>query len=191
MFMQKITAAQFCDAFVSEWSVSVAGCQDGFPAEWHDKKQWTQYMLRHEGFFHRIMRRLTDGSLWYHPEFFRIDAALYSGEHAFGESSSIEPCHLYVLVEHEHGDDVNNEARRMLCLNCPLKVLIMYDYTQDSKDADRSLERWVPDRLQTISKMLIRSNSRFSENPDTEYLVLIASRIESKHCVRWRSATLL
>ena len=49
------------------------------------------------------------------------------------------PSKLHVLIEHEHGESIEEEMWKLLFLRAPLKVLIFYDWDEAKKTKEEKI----------------------------------------------------
>ena len=140
--------------------------------------EWTKYMFsKKNGFLKEVMERLRPKNerLEYVTEkLARIDAMFVAK--------------LHVLIEHEHGENIEEEKWKLIFLRAPLKVLIFYDWDEDKKKTKEE-KIWVQDKLKTLKKMLNTVNGFFPECELTEYLFIIGNRSDYRGDVKWRWAS--
>ena len=118
--------------------------------------EWTKYMFsKKNGFLKEVMERLRPKNerLEYVTEkLARIDAMFVGGEDLFRNNLEY-PAKLHVLIEHEHGENIEEEKWKLIFLRAPLKVLIFYDWDEDKKKTKEE-KIWVQDKLKTLKKCL-------------------------------------
>lgn len=153
--------------------------------------EWTEYMLsENNGFLKEVMERLRPKNerLEYVTEkLARIDAMFVGGEDLFRNNLEY-PSKLHVLIEHEHGEKIQEEMWKFIFLRAPLKVLIFYDYDENEKET-KEMKIWVQDKLKALKKMLNTVNGFFPECELTEYLFIIGNRSDYRGDVKWRWAS--
>jgi hypothetical protein len=104
----QIQPNDFLEAFKKEWCSLV----ERKPQEivYGDRKGWTSYMLENDGFLSKVMAQLNknESALEYKREYYTLDVLFVGGEDLFRENKTY-PSQLKVLIEHEQGDDIEEE----------------------------------------------------------------------------------
>ena len=100
----------FLEAFKNEWCSLVETEPQEISDAYADSKRWTCYMLGKDGFLSRVMARLgkNEADLEYKREVYTLDALFVAGEDLFRENKTY-PSQLQVLIEHEQGENVEEE----------------------------------------------------------------------------------
>lgn len=184
-----MTPESFYSAFVTEWNAAIASAEihNGQPFE--DKRAWTSFMLRTGGFLNRVMERLStpEWPMYYRKEWYTVDA-LYVGGNDLFQSELSYPSSVKVLIEHELGDNVEEEMWKLLHWRAPLKVIIFYDWSEQEKTTE-ARRLWANNKVEKLQEMLQTVNEVFAENSATEYLFMIAGRTEANGPITWRSVS--
>ena len=129
-------------------------------------------------------------------EWYTLDAVFYSGNNLFGslEKGEEYPPLLDVLIEHENASDVETEMWKLLLFRAPLKVIIFYDWgdndkihTTEKKRKERT--QWLPDKLNELALMAMKTEHLWPENEDTEYLFIVGHR-NSEDQLCWKNFSL-
>ncbi|UPU37813.1 hypothetical protein M1B72_08930 [Geomonas paludis] len=176
-----ISADRFYNAFVTEWETSVASGIFGIGHNpYQNLPAWTDLMLSPGQFLQRVMDRLSslELPLLYRNQWYTVDALYVSGENLFPKKGEY-PSSLQVLIEHEHGEDLEEEMWKLIHWRAPLKVIIGYDWSEIEKTTD-ARRSWAANKVTKLLKMLQTVNDSFLENPDTEYLFLMGRRFEAE-----------
>lgn len=173
--METITISQFLDAFSAEWKAHLNDKHDALMTAYEREKLWTDYMLSYGGFLNGVMLRLRENvrRLEYSKEIYTIDAMFVGGEDLF-KKDLCYPAQIHVLIEHEHGMNIEEEMWKLIFWRAPLKVLIFYDWNEDAKETEKRKD-WLSNKLIKLKKMLDVANQRFPEADKTEYLFVIGN----------------
>jgi len=187
--MKKICAKDFLEAFASEWADQIEKDKAGVLEQYRGVKTWTDFMLSSDGFLSKVMKRLMhlEPSLKYAREYYTIDALCVGGDALHG-SDLYYPSQLHVLIEHEHGEWVEEEMWKLVHWRSPLKVLIFYDWNEDEKTT-KERRNWLGRKLKKLQSMSKKVDEFFTENAKTEYLFIIGNREGSDGDVQWRCAS--
>jgi hypothetical protein len=73
---------------------------------------------------------------------------------------------------------------KLIHWRAPLKVIIAYDWSEVEKTTD-ARRIWAKTKIDRLWKMLLEANESFCENPATEYLLIMAGRIEPNGRLVW------
>jgi hypothetical protein len=179
----------FYDAFTAEWEATESSVEfhNGLPFK--NKPSWTSYMLAPNGFLNRVMRRLEDPNfpLCFKNEWYTVDALYIGGCDLYRKDLSY-PSEVKAIIEHEWGDNLEEEMWKLIHWRSPLKVIIAYDWSEKEKTTE-ARRSWADNKIHTLLKMLQSANDFFSENTATQYLFLFAQHLEPNAPIRWRAAT--
>lgn len=161
--------------------------------------EWTKYILKLSEEDHktnpmqegcRLGEHLINGEekLRYRAEDAKIDLAL--GKDNFKGlkkiSSNVElnndecfyPKVYEVIVEHENNIDTAwQEMIKLTSFRAKLKVLITYNYAEE---VDQEYHKHIKSLEENFQKIIEQTNQVLPEPPDTEYLLIIGQRKESK-----------
>ena len=188
--MKPIQPNEFLEAYKNEWiSLIETDPKEVTEIYGNSKKKWTSYMLAKDGFLSKVMNRLSDDNrrLEYKREYYTLDALYVSGEDLFRENK-IYPSQLHVLIEHEQGDNIEEEMWKLIFWRSPLKVIIFYDWN-DYEKSTSARKDWLTSKLNKLVDMLSHANSFFPENENTSYLFIIGNRIKENQLPQWRWAS--
>ena len=201
-----VTAADFFEAFTKCWEEeALEADKKTLKSEvsecYPQSTEWTRFMLGDKGsekpgemkaaFLYKVKCKLaaSRNSLEMAREWYKLDAMFYRGDTLFSPDGY--PPILDVLIEHENGDDVEEEMLKLLMFRSPLKVIIFYDWGDNAKEEGHSEKRkkWLPDKLRELTRMAIRVEQLWPENKDTEYLFIVGYR-DGEEQIRWRNFSL-
>jgi len=174
----QIQPNNFLEAFKNEWCSLVEKNPQEISGVYRDSKRWTSYMLGKDGFLSKVMARLdkNESALEYKREYYTLDALYVGGEDLFRENKTY-PSQLQVLIEHEQGDNIEEEMWKLIFWRSPLKVIIFYDWNEYEKSTNARMV-WLDNKLKKLVDMLDKANAYFPENEKTNYLFIIGNRIE-------------
>ena len=82
-------------------------------------------------------------------EWFYLDCVLYRKAPQF-IGYGVYPAGYDVIIEHENGEQIEQEMWKQLMWRSPLKVLIFYDYLDDERKNDQ-MARWRDSKIATIA----------------------------------------
>ncbi len=177
-----ITPAEFCDAWRAKWdSLSEQTKQTEFADEFAKSPNtpWTKKMLgpaggEYDSFLECVVRELNANANIEYEGGLRVDMRVV-GDKKINHPNLGYPLLLDILIEHENGQDVENEMWKLIFLRSPLKVIIFYSH----EPKDKLGECW---------QMLDKANAAFPENPDTRYLFIIGNLLGDTppYTMQWR-----
>lgn len=187
----QVSATSFFKAFQDEWEnwqLDMVSGKAKAISPFEGRTDWTAAMLKEGGFFNRVMGRLDPQglSLKYRTEWYTVDALFVGGEDLFRENH-MYPSSVEVLIEHEFDENLEEEMWKLLHWRAPLKVIVAYDWSEEEKITSSRKAEWIPERIDRLKKMLLRVNEFFSENPATEYLLIIACRDKADDPIEWQT----
>ena len=187
--MTRIQPCDFLEAFKNEWNYRVEKNRHEISDIYGDSNRWTSFMLGNEGFLASVMTRLDENKteLEYKREYYTLDGLYVGGENLYRQNRTY-PSELNVLIEHEQGDNVEEEMWKLIFWRSPLKVIIFYDWNEYEKTTNARRE-WLDRKLIKLVDMLNKANAYFSENQETNYLFIIGSRVEKDQLPNWRWAS--
>ena len=187
--MTRIQPCDFLEAFKNEWNSRVEKNRHEVSDIYGDSNRWTNFMLGNEGFLASVMTRLDENKteLEYKREYYTLDALYVGGENLYRQNRTY-PSELNVLIEHEQGDNVEEEMWKLIFWRSPLKVIIFYDWNEYEKTTNARRE-WLDRKLIKLVDMLNKANAYFSENQETNYLFIIGNRVEKDQLPNWRWAS--
>ena len=138
-----ITATHFREAFFAEWTARIADHSTAILEAYSNDKLWTAYMLSYQGFMSQVTERLHKhvDRVKYFREVYTLDAILVGGEDLF-RTDLCYPSRIYALVEHENGENVEEEMWKLIFWRAPLKILIFYDWNESCKTT-KSRQAWL------------------------------------------------
>ena len=185
--MKTIQTPQFLEAFAAEWQARLQHQREALMSAYCNCRTWTDYMLSYDGgLLKGVMQRLHPlmDSLDYSKEIYSIDAMFVGGENLF-RNNLCYPSQLQVLIEHEHGEHVEEEMWKLIFWRASLKVLIFYDWNEDQKGTMNRIS-WIDNKLGTLRTMLGTANSHAPQPDQAEYLFVIGNQETANGDVRWR-----
>lgn len=182
-----INSEQFLQVFRDEWNSLMSASQQTILDIYPHKKDWTLFMLRNGGFLMRVMERLNaqGADLEYRSEYYTIDALYVSGTDLFREHRTY-PSELHVLIEHENGDNIEEEMWKLIFWRAPLKVIIFYDWNEYEKPTSALKQSWLKGKLKKLVEMRNTVNEFYPENQKTEYLLIFGNREYENQMIRWQ-----
>ena len=184
-----VKSDEFRNAFKNEWNNQVEGKLQEISRIYSDAKRWTSFMLEEGGFLSKVMAGLDPAGteLVYKREYYTLDALYVGGEDLFRKNKTY-PSELNVLIEHEQGDNIEEEMWKLIFWRSPLKVIIFYDWGKFKKTTP-ARKIWLDEKLKKLGDMLDKANEYYPENTDTEYLFIIGSQIEKDQLPCWKWAS--
>lgn len=187
--MSTISAEAFLKGFSAAWAAEQVGDGMATRSPYVDRCAWTLAMLSGEGLLAKVLRRieLPDARLEYRTEFYTVDALFVGGDDLFREGLSYPSC-IHALIEHEFGNNIEEEMWKLIHWRAPLKVLIFYDWAGDEKTT-ASRRTWLGDKLSALAGMVKTVNKFHCEESSTTYLFLIGTRDTWNGNVTWCFAT--
>lgn len=194
----QLTATQFIEVFKNEWQKIIQNemGKKEMLEKYIYSQTWTEYMLCSNcGFLKNIMLRINENyklNMKYQKEWYTIDV-LYTGDNIFKETDKKDfnirslwyPKNIYAIIEHENGNNIEEEFWKLLFWKCPLKVLIFYDWHCDQKKTDYK-KKWLNNKIEALEKMFNGVNDFYHENIETEYLFIIGHRKNDNEEPTWK-----
>ena len=188
--MNVFTSDEFRCAFIKAWDECTTHRAKEISEKYKDNKSWTEFMLGESGLLRTTMRYLdrSEPELKYWREWYTIDAIYTGGAELITRKGSSYPSKLHVLIEHENGDNVEEEMYKLIFWRSPLKVIIFYDWHEYQKITEDK-KNWLDQKLQHFIAMLDSVNAYFPENNKTSYLFIIGNREAENHLPQWKCAS--
>ena len=185
--MKKISATDFCQAFIEVWNQRIAMPDLAIVENYASSSKFTHDMLDRDGILSTVCEKLSHlaNPLYYTREWYTVDAIFFGGQGIYREDLAY-PSEIHAVIEHENASDVETEMWKLLHWRCPLKVLIFYDFNETDK-ARQSRSDWLQKKLEALRKMYVAVDAFFPDAQDTEYLIIVGNRDVEGH-VRWRRA---
>lgn len=197
--MQPITAEAFAQAFHTAWQEACAFDRPGLMASYAGCREYTRRMLESDTAiitrtFSLLRDRVgADPTLALRHQWYTLDAVLIAGTNLFGQDMSY-PSRLEALIEHENGDNWEEEMWKLLFWRAPLKVLIGYDYCEADYahackiDGEaRTKGDWLPHKISKLRDMH-QTVTAWHPESNTQYLLLVGNkaRRDLEGDVQWR-----
>lgn len=196
--MGTVTAKMFRTAFMDEWEQRSNQNLPALLASYPHDRAWTELMLRTGGVLPGVLERINQqldahSRLELRNEYYTVDAMFVGGKDLFREKLSY-PSRVEAIVEHENGDNWEEEMWKLLFWRAPLKVLIGYDYNEMDFDkplghsaSSETKGKWLGNKIKTVHSMYQEVVSHLAE-PETEYLLLVGNRakLTTDSPVQWR-----
>ena len=171
-----VSARRFRKVFIGQWNEELHCDHDAILNAYQDDKRWTAYMLGNKKkdfpgtFFDRLAGRLGQEAL---PQRQRLDIVYCTvRSQNIRHTERIRPARLNVIIEHENGEDVEEEMWKMLMWRSPLKVLVLYDWPPWRATTKRR-QNWLEDKLTTFFDMRHEVDTLWPEAAKTTYLFLV------------------
>ncbi|MDD9982295.1 MAG: hypothetical protein OXU81_13205 [Gammaproteobacteria bacterium] len=187
-----MTIDDFMEAFGQEWTERTrdeTSCDQIAQAYRHDGA-WTNFMLgrkqQQDGFLDAVGRRLkrSVGKEWFY-----LDCVLYREEPQL-IGYGVYPAGYDVVIEHENGEQVEQEMWKQLMWRSPLKVLIFYDYLDNEREANEQMARWLDSKIAQLRAMVVQTWKWWPENEASEYLLIVGSASCRGALPQWRHFSL-
>lgn len=190
-----VTPERFLEVWKDVWVNQDSELRDQWIHIWDNKDsfQTTVFILgNHEqkGFLEYVAAELRedpdlDVAAW-KREFRRLDFTCFGRERVYGEPNDTYAPHLPLILEHENGDNVEEEMWKLCIFRSPLKVLVFYDW--DECDIDPMRRFWLEDKLQRLWDIRRKFDATWEENPNTHYLLIVGDRKGPGCDTQWRYA---
>lgn len=184
--MNRFNREDFLRAFQEEWLAQVHLAPEVLTSpEYPALGDWTRFVLGPGGLLEGVMLRLQRvvPNLSYIQGRYTVDCSYVGGKELFG-SGMHYPSQIHCLIEHEHGNKVEEEMWKLIHWRAPLKVLIFYDWNQWEKTSE-SRREWLSMKLAKLWSMVRDVDAHFPENCTTEYLLLVGNRQQSNQPPIW------
>lgn len=188
-----ISAELFLNAFAERWKARVA--DEGKKIEilrcYSKNKDWTEYMFGENGLLAEVTSKLSTAvrRLELYREVYTLDAALVGGDDLF-RNNLCYPSELHALIEHEQGENLEEELWKLTFWRSPLKILICYDWNDYEKKNTAKREHFIESKIYWLANSIAKVEAFHSEPDQTDYLFLIGSRKTRGGVPRWRWASL-
>ncbi|MCX2743656.1 hypothetical protein OO013_07260 [Mangrovivirga sp. M17] len=180
--MEKVNAENF-KTFWKENITHLINSDKNFLDKYLNNKSWTDYFLKEGDIINLIKKEF---GLRERPEEYKIDM-VFAPKKNLSEISTLvssgeffPPCDS-IILEHENNiKDCWREMSKLTHYKARLKVLVCYkDYNESISKEDITNEY-----LEDFKSIVRESNTHYSENPETEYLMIIGQR--NKKGLHWR-----
>lgn len=182
-----ITVNDFLSSFHEVWERELNARKEELEEAFLGDDSWTPMMLSENGIIEQVSESLNPRvPNQVRREWSKVDAMLIGSGSL--EASPNFPHELFAIIEHENGPNVEEEMWKLLHWRCPLKVLIFYDWPQESKTTN-ARETWLDQKLTRLSKMYWSANDFNLESASTNYIFLIGRRTADSFC-EWYWATI-
>lgn len=187
--MAIINLHSFLTEFATVWEEVTSTRAQEIIDKYSNNTAWTDFMLGDEGLLEKISNKYNeeDMPVKMKREYYTLDGLYVGGENLF-RSDYMYPSDIYALIEHENGNNVEEEMWKLIHWRCPLKVLIFYDWAEDEKKSGKR-ENWLNDKLETLMDMIEKVDKFNTESNITEYLFLIGSCKDKLSLPYWKWAS--
>jgi hypothetical protein len=185
--MPKINAEQFREAFAKVWQENRG--RTAVPL--YPCRPYTQMMVGDGGILSTVADqfKLIDQDILYHRELYTVDAVILGGCDVF-RMDLCYPSSIYALIEHETAYYPEEEMWKLLHWRCPLKIIIMYDWSDEEKRTRVGRRSWMENKITILRKMRDQIYKFQGDEPDTDYLFLIGYReVSDGPITRWSYAS--
>ena len=118
-------------------------------------------------------------------EYYTLDCVYYV-EKPNLVRSGLYPAGFDAIIEHENGERVEEEMWKLLMWRTPLKVLILYDYSDDVKRASTTKAAWLDEKFRVFACMAETMHDRCPEMAQNQYLFIVGSASAAGEMPRWR-----
>ena len=181
-----VSARRFREAFLGQWNEDLEDRQQEIVNAYPHAPLWTKWMLTEDdAFLRRLVTRLQrDVRIgWYH-----LDAIYFDPTNnpvpGLGEGFG-HPARLEVYIEHENGNNPEEEMYKLTMWPASLKVLIFYDWP--AYDHNPNHRQWLTQELTTMFQMGREIDVQRPGVSKAEYLFLIGrTEQEGVHIPTWR-----
>ena len=185
--MSRISAGRFLDAFAKAWQLN----RHRMVLPLYPCPPYTELMLGDGGFLSVVTDQFKaiDENIFYHRELYYVDAVILGGRDVF-RTGLCYPSAVYALIEHETAAYPEEEMWKLLHWRCPLKVLIMYDWSDEERRSSVGKQSWMENKVASLQRMRDQVDEFQGDEADVTYLFLIGGREASDGPVtRWRYAS--
>ena len=183
-----VSALNFLNAFSQQWRADRKKRRPAIQHAYQDDERWTDYMLGKyrkdfsDTFLDRLAKKLSQKTL---PQRQNLDVVYYTKTARNAPQDKIRPACLNVIIEHENGEDVEEEMWKMLMWRAPLKVLIFYDRPPWRKTAT-GRENWLKDKRSKLFELGREVDTLCPEAAKTTYLFLVGQPPRRNALPVWR-----
>jgi hypothetical protein len=186
---QLLNTEIFLEAFSREWDSSTRNYSEKELQPYRSQPNWTHFILSENGFLNRLMLSLRSliKDLEYKREYYTVDALFVAGIDLY-KGNYWYPSEIHAVIEHEMGENIEEEMWKLLQWRSPLKVLIFYDWAEFEKTTELRI-KWLSKKLEKLNAMIKHVNNFFSENDKTQYLFIIGTQATKKSRVEWSWAS--
>lgn len=176
---KKVTAKQFCEEFHEQWREQWSQEKEEICNNHKDNSLWTRFM---DSFLCQVSERLKSERLKLKVgrEWYKMDYVYYEEDPNLIEWGIYPTACLHVYIEHENGENVEEEMWKMLFIRSPLKVLIFYDYGECKKMNNEDKPTWLQEKLDSLFEMGQKVDAKWPESNETEYLFLVGPLTSNK-----------
>ena len=130
-----------------------------------------------DAFFYRVLQQLKKKDIDFDRERNKLDAIYHRRESLLPQYEKFfSPLIMDVIIEHENDCDIEKEMWKLLMFRSPLKVLVCYDYDENEKTNDKTIVKWLKNKLDKLADMARQIDENWKEAEDTEYLIVIGNR---------------
>lgn len=155
-------------------------------------KQWTEMMLGEKGVLIKTLEFLKGKELVPRDtgrirETYQLDLIYCSGPDVLGRDGGY-PQQLQAIIEHENGEHIEEEMWKLLFWRSPLKVIINYDWNEDSKSIDSRKKKYTETKRKSFQELIKSVNSHAPSEGSTNYLLIMGNKKDSSDLkVQWRA----
>lgn len=179
-----IDAHSFLKAFDEVWQTRVVSDRARCAAVYLNSTIWTQEMCGDGGILMEVSKVLQAVETHrFGREWYTLDAVLVGGSDLF-RSGLNYPSRLFAVIEHENGENVEEEMWKLIHWRSPLKVLIFYGWP-DFANPKSSRKVWAEKKLKVLRNMAAVVEHFNPESVQTEYLFLMGSRAKGEDVPNW------
>ena len=177
-----MTAEEFQQAFLEVWEerIEAEEAHNQIIAAYQHNRLWTEYMLGADGGMLGDVAERLNREVRYGRN--NIDCLYY---HHINGGNNLPPWVVDgqwpmvfdAIIEHENGRSIEDEWWKLHIYRAPLKGVISYDYSEESKQLHPEYYMWLPDKLEMLTEMAQVARDHWqgrSEDKD-EYLVVIGN----------------
>lgn len=183
-----VSVQDFLKAFSQQWNADLQENCKARQDAYRDGKEWTDYMLGEKKadfpgrFFDRLAEKLHQQTIAQRQN---LDVVYYTTKvQNICHKRRIRPACFNVIIEHENGEEVEEEMWKLLMLRAPLKVLVFYDRPPWCKTAT-GRENWLKDKLRKLDALRQEVNREWPEADKTTYLFLVGRPLEASGLPLW------
>ena len=181
-----VSARHFREAFLDQWNEDLNDRHPEIVNAYPNDPLWTEWMLTEDDVFlsrlaTRLQRDVRIG--WY-----LLDAIYFDPTNnpvpGLGEGFG-HPARLEVYIEHENGNNPEEEMYKLLMWPASLKVLIFYDWP--AYDHNPNHQQWLTQKLTTMFQMGREIDVQRPGVSKAEYLFLVGQTEHNEvHIPTWR-----
>ena len=181
-----VSARRFREAFLGQWDEDLNDREEEIVNAYPNDRLWTEWMLTEDDAF--LSRLATHLQRDVRIDWYLLDAIYFDPTNnpvpGLGEEFG-HPARLEVYIEHENGNNPEEEMYKLLMWPASLKVLIFYDWP--AYDHNPNHQQWLTQELTTMFQMGREIDVQRPGVSKAEYLFLVGRTEQNGvHIPTWR-----